>query len=378
MRRATLLESRSGVDIRVDGRDLVNFCSNDYLGLSAHPRMAQAMADAALSYGTGSCASPLICGKTKIHEVLETRLATHYGMERALVFSCGYMANHAIISALVESGSSAVFMDKYCHASVIDAVRGSTRRYRRYPHCAMKTLEKHLLESDAERKLVLTESIFSMDGDIAPLDELAAVCRRYDATLIIDDAHGMGVLGTNGRGGLDHFGLTQEDAGLVMATFGKSLGVQGAVIAGRSELIELIVQTARPYIYSTSLPVPVVAAVAEALSIIEQEHQYHAHLVDLVSRFTTGLAAIGIPPLSSTPIQPLIVGEAGDAMTLAAALMDKGIFVSAIRPPTVPTGTSRLRVTLTAAHDHGQVDHLLESIASCCRELDYMPNRLAN
>ena len=360
-RHVNVCSSKQDAEIVVDGRRYINFCSNDYLGLAKHPRVISAFQQASATYGVGSSASPMICGKSEAHELLEQRLAKRLGRERVVLMSSGYMANLAIISALITSRSHSVYMDKLCHASMVDGAVLSRARIKRYHHADPDALKALFATNQAAVKLVLTESVFSMDGDIAPLSLLAELCSDYQACLIVDDAHGFGVLGDNGLGGLDYFCLGESDVPLLMGTLGKALGVYGAFVAGPSEMIELIVQHARPYIYSTALPAAVAAAALEALSVQEQETALREHLFSLIGRFRAGLEAAGIyRSLSTTPIQPLIIGSIDKTLNLSQRLQQNGIFVTAIRPPTVPQNSSRLRITLSASHTKDQVDYLLE------------------
>lgn len=364
-RKERIVEARRGVQIQIDGNQLINFCSNDYLGLASHPRISRAMQAAADNYGVGSTASPLVCGKSSLHDILERKLARLTGRDRALILSCGYMANLAILSALASSRAQTIFEDRLCHASMVDGAIISRATKKRYAHASPVALESILKNTAGKSRLVLTESVFSMDGDIAPLPELSQLCRQYHACLIVDDAHGFGVIGKQGLGGMDHFSLGQADVPLMMATFGKALGVYGAFIAGPDDLIDALVQRARPYIYSTALPAPVIAAVNEALDVMQEEPQRRNHLGSLIQRFQTGAAQCGMKIMTSnTPIQPVIVGDANKAVMVSRLLEQNGIFVSAIRPPTVPQNSSRLRITLSANHTDQHVDKLL-SVLSC-------------
>ncbi|MEX2488190.1 MAG: 8-amino-7-oxononanoate synthase, partial [Pseudomonadales bacterium] len=350
-RKERIISARNSVNIEIDGQPLINFCSNDYLDLACDPRISTAMNAAAQKFGTGSGASPLVSGKTVLHHELEELLAQLTGRDRVLLFSCGYMANLAVISGLVRSRGDEVFEDKLCHASMIDGAAISPACLKRYQHASPASLKKLLLTSSAKRKLVLTESVFSMDGDIAPITEIARCCHEQQACLVVDDAHGFGVIGNKGWGGLDFFDLDQSAVPLLMATFGKAVGVSGAFIAGPDSLLESLVQGARPYIYSTAPPIPLVAAIKQSLHIMSEEPERRLHLDALIQRFRTGAEHLGIKLLpSETPIQPVVIGDPDETVDVSRRLEQQGFFVSAIRPPTVPANTSRLRITLSAGH----------------------------
>ena len=370
LRKERIIQQRNGAEVCINGKWLVNFCSNDYLGLSTHPRIKESMVDAVRHYGTGSSASPLISGKSGIHEELEYKLARITGRDRALLLSCGYMANLAIQSALVRGSNMLVVEDRLCHASIVDAATISRVKFKRYKHASPEALEKILIDNREQPTLVLTESVFSMDGDVAPLQEIAALCGRFKACMVVDDAHGFGVIGNQGLGGTEYYSLDQNAVPLIMATFGKALGVYGAFVAGPDHLIETMVQRARPYIYSTALPVPVVAAASTALDVLIEDPHPREHLHKLMKHFHSGLGNIGLDlPVPRSPIFPVIIGDARQTVDISRMLEDEGVFVSAIRPPTVPRNTSRLRITLTAAHTLNQVDHLLEVLDKCLKRI---------
>jgi 8-amino-7-oxononanoate synthase len=364
-RKERIVDGRNGVEIKLDGKWLINFCSNDYLGLAAHPKIKHAMQESVASYGTGSTASPLVCGKSRLHEALEQKLALITGRDRALILSCGYMANLAIQSALSAAHGQLIIQDRLCHASMVDGSIISRATLKRYSHRDPESLDAILKKTGSRPALVLTESVFSMDGDIAPLPELSRVCQQHNACLIVDDAHAFGVIGNNGLGSMDYFSLEQTQVPLIMATFGKALGVYGAFVAGTDKLIETLVQRARPYIYSTALPAPVIAAVIESLDILQQEPSRRARLQMIIKRFQAGAEQIGISTArTNTPIQPIMIGDAKKAMDISRLLEQDGIYISAIRPPTVPRNTSRLRITLSAEHTEKQVDRLLDVLAA--------------
>jgi len=359
--RATL--NISETEVKVGGNALINFCSNDYLGLSSHPKLKQAINDALLSGGVGSCASPMVSGKTLLHVELENKIACITGRDKALLFSCGYMANIGVIQALTQSQNFSIFLDRLCHASIIDGVVLSRSKFKRYQHSSMASLRALMERSQSIEKLVLTESVYSMDGDIAPLSELSEICHEHAACLVVDDAHGFGVLGDSGLGAMDEYGLTQTDVPLLMATFGKALGVGGAFVAGKAEMIEVLEQRARPYIYSTSLPIPIIAAVIASLDILDDEPERREHLRRLVKHFHHQAKKMSIQVSNSdSQIQPIIIGDANETMRVCDLLEREGLLVAGIRQPTVPRGTSRLRITLSALHSFEQVDQLLVAL----------------
>lgn len=351
-----------GAELTVDGRRLLAFCSNDYLGLAGDPRVERALAAAAADSGTGSGASHLVCGHHTEHHALEEELADFTGRPRALLFSSGYMANFGTIAALVGRGD-AVVSDHLNHASLIDGCRLSGAAITRYRHADPAALRARLDSVEGERILTVTDGVFSMDGDLAPLPELAAACRERDAWLMVDDAHGLGVIGPDGRGSVAAHDLDADDVPILVGTLGKALGTAGAFVAGSEELIETLIQHARSYIYTTALPPAIAAATRASLRIARAESWRRERLQALIARFRSGAAQLGLALLdSSTPIQPIMVGAPERALTLAAGLEARGLLVPAIRPPTVPDGTARLRITLSAAHDEAQVDRLLDGL----------------
>ncbi|GAC1410502.1 MAG: 8-amino-7-oxononanoate synthase [Burkholderiaceae bacterium] len=344
-----------GTQMNIDGRALLAFCSNDYLGLAAHPRVIAALQEGADRYGAGSGASHLISGHSRAHVLLEQRLGEfirpHLAEARALTFSTGYMANLAVLSAL--GGPQAeLFSEAVNHASLIDGARLSRSTVRVYPHSDTGVLEKLLQASAAQTKLVVTDNVFSMDGDLAPLPELLGLCERYGAWLVIDDAHGFGVLGRHGRGALEHFDL-QSPQLIYMGTLGKAAGVAGAFVAAHETVIDFLIQRARPYIYTTAAPPALAHTLLTSMDIIQgaEGHHRRAHLRMLVERFGAILKLSHWQhPRSITPIQPLIIGSNEQALAAAAALDARGLWVPAIRPPTVAIGKARLRVTFSASH----------------------------
>jgi 8-amino-7-oxononanoate synthase len=367
LRRRRRLARHAGdaaADIELDGRACVDFCSNDYLGLSAHPRVVDAFIATAREQGVGARASHLITGHQPEHEALERELAAWAGRERAIVFSTGYMANLGLVGALVRRNGT-VFGDRLNHASLIDGGRLSGAALHHYPHGDVAELDRQLAAVGSGPVVVLTDGVFSMDGDLAPLPALVAVCRRHGAFLAVDDAHGLGVVGATGRGSLEHFGLSAEDVPALVGTLGKAFGSFGAFVAGSDELIDTLVQRARTYIYTTALPAAVAAATRAALAASIEESWRRERVMALTRRFRDLASSAGLPLANSaTPIQPLILGGADTAVRASEAVLARGFFVAAIRPPTVPADTSRLRVTLSAAHRDRDIDALVDALAS--------------
>jgi 8-amino-7-oxononanoate synthase len=362
-RSRRIVEHMDGPRLRVGGEVLLSFCTNDYLGLAQHPALVEAAQRAAAQYGVGAGASPMVSGHSAAHEELERELADFVGLPRALYFHTGYAANVGLVPALAQRGD-AVFSDALNHACLIDGARLSRADVHVYPHSDMAALEELLASSQARRKLVISDAVFSMDGDIAPVPQLLALCERYDALLMLDDAHGFGVLGPAGRGTLAHFGVRSPRI-VYMATLGKAIGVAGAFVAGAEPVIEWLLQTARTYIFSTAAPAMVAEAIRVSLRVISADGARHAHLNRLIAQLRAGLAELPWNLRnSSTPIQPLIVGANEDALALMNALRAQGLWVPAIRPPTVPAGTARLRITLSAAHTEADVDRLVAALAS--------------
>ena len=360
-RRRRLLESAQGAHVRVEGRDYLSFCSNDYLGLASDLRIADAASACMRQLGLGAGASHLVSGHFRIHDDLERSLARFVRLPRALLFSAGYLANLAVVGVLA-GRSSHIFADRLNHASLNDAMILSRAKCSRYAHGDAAALESLLAGSNAADKIVLTDAVFSMDGDIAPLPAIARLCERYGAWLVVDDAHGFGVLGESGGGALTHFGLDSPHI-VYVGTLGKAAGVSGAFVAGASDLIELLIQRARSYIYTTASPPPLAAALMKSVEIMQSEGWRRQRLVDLAARISRRLKLRKWRLLASqTPIQPLIVGENSAAVALSDALAAAGILVPAIRPPTVPKGSARLRISLSAAHTEADVDRLIETL----------------
>ncbi|MCB1865750.1 MAG: 8-amino-7-oxononanoate synthase [Chromatiales bacterium] len=356
------LAAMHGPAVERDGRRLVNFCGNDYLGLAADRAVVAALIAAARRYGVGSGAAQLVTGYSDEHAVLERELAAFTGREAALLFPSGWMANQGAIGALLGRGD-AVFCDRLNHASLIDAARASGARFVRYRHCDPDDLAARLAATPARRRLIVTDAVFSMDGDRAPLAALAALSRQHDAWLMVDDAHGFGVLGAGGAGSLEAAGLGQRDVPVLMATLGKAVGVAGAFVAGSRELTDTLTQFARSFIYTTAPPPALAAAARAAITAIRTRPELRAGLAGNVARFRARAAAAGIElSPSQTPIQPILLGSNERALEASRELAEAGFLVTAIRPPTVPAGSARLRVTLSTAHTHGQIDAFVAAL----------------
>src|SRR5690554_196316 len=363
-RSRRLISGPQGPELVADGKPLLSFCSNDYLGLANHAGNLSALRDALPETGLGGAASHLVCGHHQAHHQLEQRLAEFTQRRSALFFSTGYMANLGVISALAGRGDT-IFSDRLNHASIIDGCLLSRARVRRYRHGDVAQLE-HLLAQTSGHKLVVTDGVFSMDGDLAPLRELAGVCRSHDALLVVDDAHGIGVLGPQGRGSVLAAGLTEKDVPILIGTLGKAVGTSGAFVAGPEVLIDYLIQSARTYIYTTAMPPALALATCASLDLIEQADERRGHLQQLISRFRRGARQLGYQLMpSATPIQPIMVGDNHQALALSHGLEKQGLLVTAIRPPTVPEGEARLRVTLSAAHTEAQVERLLLALDRC-------------
>ena len=364
LRRRRVLDSPQGAQATIDGRAVLNFSSNDYLGLCSDPRLAAAAHAAIDAYGTGAGASPLVSGHQRAHAQAEERFARFAGVERALLFGSGYAANLGIVTALC-GREAEIFGDRLNHACLNDAAILSRARFTRFAHRDLGALGARLAASRAEVRLVATDTVFSMDGGEAPVREMLALCERHDAWLLLDDAHGIGVLGDSGRGAVRHFALASPRV-IHMATLGKALGGYGAFVGGASELIDGLVQRARTYIYSTALPAASAAAAIAAMDIVEDDPALVARLHARIALFRDSSAAAGLELLPSTSaIQPLPLGAPENALAASAALFEQGFFVPAIRPPTVPQGTSRLRISLSAAHSADDVRGLVAALARC-------------
>jgi len=362
-RTLKVVESPQGGLVRTREGVKLNFCSNDYLGLANHPRIRSAAISALDQYGLGSGASQLVCGRSRAHASLEERLCEFSRRDRAILFSTGYQANLSVTPVLSGGRDGDIFEDRLNHASLIDGAILSRSRLHRYKHKDVSSLEEMLSMSAHKTKLVLTDTVFSMDGDIAPLNDIAAISNKLGALLCVDDAHALGVLGDGGRGALEEYKLSQDTVPIMVGTFGKALGCFGAFAAGPDPIIEMLIQKARPFIYTTALPASICAAAEAALDLLQEEAWRREELFDRIKYLRDCAQAISLPlGASTTPIQPLIVGSAKDACTLSDRLYDDGILVTAIRPPTVPRGTSRLRITLSASHSRGQIDSLIAAL----------------
>ncbi len=347
----------------LDGKPMLGFCSNDYLGLANHPEIITAMQRGAEQYGVGGGAAHLVTGHSSAHHALEEELAEFTGRPRALLFSTGYMANQGVITALL-GRSDTIYEDRLNHASLIDGGLLARASFKRFAHSDMDALSQQMDSQESGESLVAVDGVFSMDGDIAPLPELVDICRKQSAWLMVDDAHGIGVLGESGAGSLEHFSLGLDDVPILMGTLGKALGTFGAFVAGSEELIETLIQQARSYIYTTASPPAVAEATRASLKLVQQESWRREHLQNLIRRFRAGAEQLGLPLMTSaTPIQPILAGSAEQALAWSSKLEEQGILVSAIRPPTVPEGSARLRVTFSASHSDEHIDRLLEALA---------------
>ncbi|MRI31714.1 8-amino-7-oxononanoate synthase [Endozoicomonas sp. OPT23] len=356
------LETPQGPEVTVDGKRYLAFCSNDYLGLASHPEVSNSIASATQDYGTGGGASHLVVGHSRAHHQLEEELAEFTGRERVLLFSNGYMANLGVISALLGK-EDAVFQDRLNHASLLDAGLLSGARFQRYLHNDVDNLEKRLARTQARRKLIVTDGVFSMDGDLAPMTELVATAEKHNAWLMVDDAHGFGCLGKQGGGVAEHFGLSQRQLPVLVGTLGKAFGTAGAFVAGSEALIETLIQFARTYIYTTSMPPAVAEASRTSLRLLQQENWRREKLTILIQQFRKGCEQLGLELMDShSPIQPVMVGSAEAAVAMSEQLASMGILVTPIRPPTVPKGTSRLRITFSASHEEHHVQQLLDAL----------------
>ena len=361
LRRVRTIERVDGCRIVIDGKALLNFASNDYLGLAQHPALGDALTKAAAHWGVGATAAHLLGGHREEHASLEEKLARWTGRERALLFSTGYMANLGVLTALLREDDLCV-QDKLNHASLIDGARASGAQFKRYRHADVASAQQQLQSLPAAGAVLATDGVFSMDGDIAPLAELAALCKTQHATLMIDDAHGIGVLGADGAG--CGAALPQEEAPVLMATLGKALGVAGAFVAGSARLIDGLVQFARSYVYTTALPPALAAAASAAIDIARDDHERRARLHQRIAQFRDGAAACGIALLPSpSAIQPVLIRASDAALSASRYLEAAGFYVPAIRAPTVPAGSARLRVTLSAAHTEGDVARLIDALA---------------
>lgn len=361
-RRLRSIEHVEGPWLHRGDRRLLNFCSNDYLGLAQHPQLISALCRAAHDEGVGSGSAHLICGHRAEHAALEEALAEWTGRERALLFSTGYMANLGVMQTLLTRGDLCV-QDKLNHACLLDGSKLAGAELHRYPHADVAAAHRQLQCNEGAAALLATDGVFSMDGDVAPLRELAALCAHEQASMMVDDAHGLGVLGERGAGSIHAAGLGQREVPVLMATLGKALGCFGAFVAGPGDLIEGLIQFARPYIYTTALPPALAAAALESVQLAQAADDRREKLHALIAHFRHGAHELGLPlGTSHTAIQPLLFGSAEAALQAAEALEQGGLLVSAIRPPTVPQGQARLRITLSAMHEEAHVDRLLGAL----------------
>lgn len=366
-RKRRIIDSEQAILIAVDGQAVINFCSNDYLGLANHPAVLAAFQAGAVQYGVGTGSAHLICGHSRAHHALEEELAAFTQRQRVLLFSTGYMANLGAIDALLQRQDT-VLQDRLNHASLLDGGILSQAKLQRYRHASLNDLKNKLARCE-NKALIVTDGVFSMDGDLALLPELAILAEQYQAGLMVDDAHGFGVLGINGGGITEHFALTEQSVPILIGTLGKAFGSFGAFVAGSEDLIEYLIQKARTYIYTTAMPSAIAEATRVSLGLLQAETWRREKLWALISRFRTAAKQLNLPLLDSiTPIQPIMIGDSQHANLISQALLAQGFWVSAIRPPTVPKGTARLRITLSALHTELQVDALLDALAYACRE----------
>lgn len=358
-RSRKVLETPQSVEPIIDGRKVLSFCSNDYLGLANNPDVINSFKQAADNYGVGSGSAHLVSGHSSEHHALEEELADFMGTERALLFSTGYMANLGVVSALCDRHSE-IYEDKLNHASLLDAALLSRAKRVRYPHLDMANLKNRLVDSNNDNKFIISDGVFSMDGDLAPLDVMTDLASQHNATLMIDDAHGIGVLGKKGKGIIEYFDLDSEQVPVLVGTLGKSFGTAGAFVAGSDDLIETLIQKSRSYIFTTAMPAAIAAATRKSLHLLENENWRREKLQNLITLFRKGATELGLNLVDSiTAIQPVIIGSSEQAVALSDKLLEKNILISAIRPPTVPEGTARLRITFSATHTEEQLDKLL-------------------
>lgn len=366
-RHPRLRSGEQGVRITLDGNKMLSFCSNDYLGLASHPELKKAFKQAIDEEGVGSGAAHLLTGHSRYHQALEEALAEFTGQPRVLLFSTGYMANLGVIDGLLGRGD-AVFQDKLNHASLLDGGRLCDAEQYRYPHADMKLLHHRLHHAvTAKHKLIVSDGVFSMDGDLAPLPAIMALAEQHRAAVLLDDAHGFGVLGKEGRGTVSHFNIEPAQAPIVVGTLGKALGTGGAFVAADATVIETLIQHARSYVYTTAQPPAVAAATLASLRLLQQESWRREHLKQLITQFREGAGQLGLKLMDSiTPIQPVLLGDELTALNVGKQLEQHGILVGVIRPPTVPKGTARLRITLSAEHKEQDVDQLLSALEVAC------------
>jgi len=356
-----------GVDVVIDGKKLLSFCSNDYLGLANNPILKKAFIDAVEQEGVGAGAAHLLTGHSRYHQELEQELADFTGQQRVLLFSSGYQANMGVIDGLMGRGD-VIFQDKLNHASLLDGGRLSAADQLRYRHANMAGLITRLHQSEhANNRLIVSDGVFSMDGDLAPLPEIMALSKAHNTAVFIDDAHGFGVLGASGRGSVEHWHIHQSEMPIEMGTFGKAFGTAGAFVAADEVVIETLIQQARTYVYTTAQPPAIAAATLASLKLVKDENWRREKLTALINQFRAGAKGLGLDLMASfTAIQPILIGDEKQAIKIGKALEDKGLLVGVIRPPTVPEGSSRLRITLSASHNEQQVKRLLEALENIC------------
>lgn len=361
-RSRRVIDSAQTTQLIIEGKKVLNFCSNDYLGLANHPKVIAAFKKAADDYGVGSGSAHLICGHSTPHHALEEELAAFTGRDRALLFSTGYMANLGVMSALLDK-HDLVLEDKLNHASLLDGGLLSGAVFKRYLHGNSENLQAKIIRSNAKKMLIVSDGVFSMDGDLAPLPDLIKVAKQAQAGLMIDDAHGLGVLGKTGGGVVEHFACNPNDVPILVGTLGKAFGTAGAFVSGSDELIETLIQKARTYIYTTAMPAAIAEATRVSLQLVISENWRREKLNALVTQFRTGAVQLGLTLMdSNTPIQPIMCGDSQQAVKLSQQLLESGFWVSAIRPPTVPQGKARLRVTFSANHQPEEIDLLLSAL----------------
>lgn len=370
-RQRVVIDSPQGIELVINGKPYLNFCSNDYLGLANDPRVCEAMVSGVQKYGVGSGASHLINGHSHAHHALEEELAAFVQRPRALLFSTGYMANLGVISALLARGDQ-VLEDRLNHASLLDGGLLSQARLQRYAHADVAALRAKLSNNKTATCLVASDGVFSMDGDLAPLPALAELCRAQQTWLLIDDAHGLGVLGDNGRGILEIHAMDHHAVPILVGTLGKAFGTFGAFVAGEDDLIETLIQRARSYIYTTALPPAVAEATRTSVLLVQQDAWRRQQLQTNIALFRRLAAQINLPLMASTTaIQPLLIGDVKNTVAASTRLKQQGILISAIRPPTVPEGTARLRITLCALHTSAHLERLVEQLGTVCHEVKH-------
>jgi len=362
-RKVRTRSGEQGVKVIIDGKAMLSFCSNDYLGLAAHPDIKKAFISAAEADGVGSGAAHLLSGHSRYHQQLEEALVDFTGQQAVLLFSSGYQANLGVIDGLMSRGD-VVLQDKLNHASLLDGGRLSGAKQWRYPHVDMQGLTRRLIQTEANaHRLVVTDGVFSMDGNLAPLADITQLAHDHQAAVLVDDAHGFGVVGRQGRGSVDHWQIAAQGLPLVMGTFGKALGTAGAFVAADSDVIETLIQQSRSFVYTTAQPAAIAAATLASLALVQTENWRREKLQSLIQQFRQGAAQLGLALMGSmTPIQPIVIGDDKQAVAIGEALEAKGFLLGVIRPPTVPEGSARLRITLSADHTEQDVTQLLDAL----------------